>query len=489
MKKYFYLLLIPVVLSSCDDKDITFVPHNAVSQDNVLETEADFNNMVLGAYAHMIKNGGADGYGQEFLIDTECMTDNVITMNSGRGTNLDGFRFTSVPNNSHFDYYDSAYRSSELASRVIVDINKLPVGASRDNLEGEARFIRALNHFDMARIYCKIPTQSADANASLGMPYLVDFDPTGTPSRPTVADTYSQILNDLLLAKDLIGTSNALASGRASKSAVYALLSRVYLYMGDYPKVIEYGNLATNNATAAVCPRANFTALWDDVNSLGVLFKLRIDLVDAVTPGVAFSQTTGQGIRSEFVVPQNFMTEFGPNTTPPLPPGPVDIRKTAYITTSAYAGNTYNHIIKYNGRLTGNPNIIDIKVLRVEEVYLNMAEAQYRIDGTGLSYLDKIRAQRYINFVSGGETGVALFDAIMKERRLEMAFEMDRFFTLKRLGLSVSRPANIGDFANGLGTVPEATSLSLPAGSFKWQLPIPQYQRDLNANLQQNPGY
>jgi hypothetical protein len=70
-----------------------------------------------------------------------------------------------------------------------------------------------------------------------------------------------------------------------------------------------------------------------------------------------------------------------------------------------------------------------------------------------------------------------------------MAFEMDRFFTLKRLGLSVSRPANIGDFANGGGTVPEATSLSLPAGSFKWQLPIPQYQRDLNANLQQNPGY
>lgn len=479
MKKYFYLLLLPVVLTSCDDKDINFVPHNAVSQDNVLVTETDFTNMVLGAYAHMIKNGGADGYGQEFLIDSECMTDNVIVMNSGRGTNTDGYRYTSVASNSHFDYYDNAYRASELASRAINEIDKLPVGSSRDNIEGEARFIRALNHFDLARIYCKIPTQSADANGSLGMPYLTTFDPTGTPSRPTVADTYAQILNDLLLAKDLIGTSNTLASGRASKSAVYALLSRVYLYMGDYPKVIEYGNLATNSASAAVCPRASFVALWDDVNSLGLLFKLRIDLVDAVTPGLAFSQTTGQGIRSEFVVPKDFMDMFVAS----------DIRKAAYTTTSAYAGNTYNHIIKYNGRLTGNPNIIDIKVLRVEEVYLNMAEAQYNIDGTGLTYLDKIRAQRYTGFVSPGETGTALYNEIMKERRLEMAFEMDRFFTLKRLNLSVSRSATIGDFANGLGTLPEASSLSLPAGSFKWQLPIPQYQRDLNSNLQQNPGY
>jgi hypothetical protein len=35
----------------------------------------------------------------------------------------------------------------------------------------------------------------------------------------------------------------------------------------------------------------------------------------------------------------------------------------------------------------------------------------------------------------------------------------------------------------------ESTALTIPAGDFKWQLPIPQSQRDLNSNLQQNPGY
>jgi hypothetical protein len=81
-----------------------------------------------------------------------------------------------------------------------------------------------------------------------------------------------------------------------------------------------------------------------------------------------------------------------------------DIRKSAYIQTSAYNGKMQNHIIKYQGRLTGNPAIVDIKVLRVEEVYLNMAEAQYRING-GLAFLDAVRSQRYSGFVSGGETG------------------------------------------------------------------------------------
>lgn len=480
MKKFIYLFAIPVFFAACEDADIDFVPHNAVSTEIVLRTEQDFNNAVTGAYGYMIKNGGANGYGQEFVIDTEVMTDNLIVNRTGRLSNLDGYRLTSTASNSHMDYYENAYRASELASMVVNKIDLLPSGATRDNIEGQARFIRALNHFDLVRIYSKIPTQSADANGSLGMYYLETFEPTAKPSRPTVAETYSKIINDLLISKDLIGTTNTLASGKASKSAVYALLSRVYLYMGDYQKVIEYGNLATNNGTAPVCPRASVTGLWDDANTSGVLFKLRIDQVDTSTPGVAYSQTTAQGVKSEYVVPKDFMDLYLAT----------DIRRTATISTSAFAGNTFNHVIKYNGRgSSGIPNVVDIKVLRIEEVYLNMAEAQYRINGGGLQYLDMVRAQRYSAFVSGNETGVALLDAILNERRLELAFEMDRFFTLKRLGLAMTRNATQGEYSNGLGTAPEASALSIPVGNFKWQLPIPQDQRDLNSNLQQNPGY
>jgi len=477
MKKYIYILAISVAFFSCSDEDITFKPFNSVSESTVLRNLTDLENMVVGAYSYMIKNGGAGGYGQEFIIDTEVMTDNLILKEQGRQSNANGFRLISVPSSTHFDYFNSANRASLLASRVINEIDVAPPSAQRDNIEGQARFIRALNQFDLVRIYSKIPTQSTDANASLGMPYLDKYDPFSKPTRLTVAESYQKIVDDLLIASNKIATTNTLASGKASRAAVYALLSRVYLYMGDYAKVIQYGNLAV--AGASVCPRSSFVGLWDDANSAGVLFKLRIEQVDGSTPGVAYSQTTTAGIRSEYVAQKNVFDLFQAT----------DIRKSAYFVTSAYSGQTYNHIIKYNGRLTGNPNIVDIKVLRVEEVYLNMAEAQYRLNGGGLTELNAVRAQRYSGFVSPNETGQALLNAILLERRLELAFEMDRFFTLKRLGLEMSRNATEGDYANGGGTKVEASALTIPAGSFKWQLPIPQSEIDLNSNLKQNPGY
>ena len=116
-----------------------------------------------------------------------------------------------------------------------------------------------------------------------------------------------------------------------------------------------------------------------------------------------------------------------------------------------------------------------------------MAEAQYKLNGGGLNYLDVVRSKRYTPFVSGGETGTALWSAIMLERRLELAFEMDRFFTLKRLNLPMDRSATDGHFADGTG-VP-ATTTHIDAGDFRWQMPIPQYIRDINPDFQQNPQY
>lgn len=477
MKNILYIVALSLALNSCSEEDITFKPYNAVSEGIVLRNAADFENMITGAYSYMIKNGGDGGYGSEFVIDSEIMTDNLILCVEGRQSNADGFRLLSVPSSTHFNYYASAYRAAETATRALDKIEILPKNAQRDNIEGQALFIRALNNFDLVRIYSKIPTQSTDANASLGMPYLDKVDPFSKPSRGTVADSYKKIVADLEKAKGLIGTANANTAGKANRAAVCALLSRVYLYMGDYPNVILNGNIAIAGNT--VCPRASFVSLWNDVNSSGVLFKLRIEQVDGVTPGVVYYQTVTGGIRSEYVAQKNVADLFGAT----------DIRKAAYFTTSAYNGQTYNHIKKYERRLTGNPAIVDIKVIRLEEVYLNMAEAQYKINGGGLAFLDAVRSQRYLPFVAGTETGTALLNAIMLERRLELAFEMDRFFTLKRLGLAMTRNAVEGDFANGLGTKVEATALTIPTGSFKWQLPIPQSQRDLNSNLEQNPGY
>ena len=68
----------------------------------------------------------------------------------------------------------------------------------------------------------------------------------------------------------------------------------------------------------------------------------------------------------------------------------------------------------------------------------------------------------------------------------ELSFEGHRFFDLKRLGLPVTR-SNNGDIIDGSGTPPEV--LTLPAGDFRFQFPIPTAETQANPNFEQNPGY
>lgn len=480
-------MAISLSVLSCQEDDIILRPNDAVNEETVLRTTADFQNAIRGSYLYMYKNGGGSGYGGEFLIDSEVMTDNLIFNPSGRQTNLDGFRWQVNAISTHFDYYESAYRSSELASKILNNIGTLAPSAERDNIEGEAKFLRALNHFDMVRIYSKIPTQAADAYSSLGVYYLTSFEPAAKPSRPTVQDSYDRILQDLLSAKDLISANNSVAAGHASKAAVNALLSRVYLYMGQYQNSINSADaaLATANGTmgtipgvaSGTTPEANLVKIWDDASIDGVLFKLVIRDTENVIPGTVYYQGAANARKSEYVASKELMDLYSDT----------DIRKNTYTANSKYAGKFYNHVIKYDGRPGGISNVVDIKVLRMEEVLLNKAEAEYRLNGGGLATIDLLRSKRYTNFTAGSESGQQLLDAILLERRLELAFEMDRFFTLKRLNMDMTRSATDGQFSDGDGVPSNVTFIG--AGDYRWQLPISKFQRDLNGNLQQNPGY
>jgi len=99
--------------------------------------------------------------------------------------------------------------------------------------------------------------------------------------------------------------------------------------------------------------------------------------------------------------------------------------------------------------------------------------------------LNDLRDLRIDSYV-GGETGAALLDAILFNRRVELSFEGHRFFDLKRRGLAIQRSA-FGDIIDGSGTPAEI--MVLPAGDYKFQLPIPTAEINANSNMQQNPGY
>ncbi|MHC1705816.1 MAG: RagB/SusD family nutrient uptake outer membrane protein [Tenuifilaceae bacterium] len=477
-KSIIFLFSILLLISACDDK-LDLTPYNGLTDEQLFSSDKGFSDAVKGVYSNF-RNDGLYGENTGLLISPEVLSDNLIMCQAGRQTLRPLHEWWNTANDNGVGVYTVGYRGISRANRVLDNLDKLPEGTFKNNIEGEALALRALLHFEIARVYCKIPTQSADANSSMGIYYAKKFEPSLVYRRlgTTVSGTYNDIIADLTRSYELIGLSNGV--GRLKKAAVAGLIARVQLFNGNYQQVVNYADSSIKYG-AIVAPRTEFANIWADTYNGNILFKIRVIDADRWRPGVPFSQTSASsGTRSEYVCAYDLYQLFQAS----------DVRLGASIITSNYAGRPYNHVRKFMGRPIGNATVVDGKYLRSEEVYLSKAEALYRLsrEADALTALNEVRSRRYSSFTSPDETGVALFNAIMLERRIEFAFEGDRWYTLKRLGLGLNR-GNFGDRGDGTGTTP--ILLTYAADGFRWQQPLPQVAIDANPILfeDQNPGY
>lgn len=476
-------LTVFVSLTSCE-RNLDQISSVNEAEEQAMTRPESFRQALDGAYT-AFKSGGyyTSDTGSQ-LIMGDLTTDNLIISDGGRNSNAAASNFEFSSDNSQTTgLFSAAYAVVSRANFVLSYLNNgVLAGTQKDNIEAEARAIRAAAHFDILRAYSVIPTQKSSAKNQYGIYYSESFNPLNNNSSRnlSVAESYTKVVNDLLFAADKI-TQNDADKGRFSKAAVYGLLSRVYLYMGDYANTVKYGQLALG-LSPSVTTLDNFNRIWKENEGLakiadGVLFQISNAAPERNTVGVAYNQLIDGQYRSEFVADYAFFNSFAAN----------DVRKTTYFTTALYNKKMYNHITKYAGN--GGPvNIVPVKYLRTAEVLLNVAEASYRSGdaGTALTLLNQLRKERYTSFTPGTEAGSALLDAILKERRLELAFENDRWYTLKRLGLSVQRSGK-GDIADGSGS--KALTQTLSSTSDLWQWPIPVNAIQANPNIKQNDGY
>ncbi|WP_237732317.1 RagB/SusD family nutrient uptake outer membrane protein [Flavobacterium sp. UGB4466] len=151
-----------------------------------------------------------------------------------------------------------------------------------------------------------------------------------------------------------------------------------------------------------------------------------------------------------------------------------DLRFTVYFKNHPTIANSYYPKKQAGTRTTtasaSDPGNIDLKLMRVPELYLILAESylQGSDNASALINLNKLRNARGL----GNYTGTDLGKEILNERRRELAFEGFRFTDLKRLGLGFKR-------ADGTG---------LLANANRFALPIPQTEID-RSGIAQNPGY
>ena len=467
----FFGLLLLGSFSSCEEQ-LELFPQDAIAVDLAYQNEGNFSDAIKGVYSAFRRSGyyGATSGAASIYYIPDVMSDNVIINSNGRRSREAYYDWRHSEDSSSETFWLSAYKVIQRSNLILENIGVLSDGDFKNNIKGEALAARGIAHFDLVKFYGSSPAQTSDG---LGVPFVTSSESDLRPERNSLSETYTLLMADLTEAHSLINEDNG--AGRLNKNAVAALLSRVHLFRGDDAKVIEFANLVTG---VDEVDRDNVFNLWKDEVETSVLWKVRIDDPDNINIGVAWLQESPDGIRSEYNVDYELYQMYDDS----------DIRKEVYFETSDFSGITYNHIVKFRGRLTGDANVVDAKAIRFSEVLLNKAEALANTgsDGDALAALDMLRSNRYSGFASGGETGQALKDAIQKERRLELAFEGDRFFTLKRRGMGINR-SSFGDLSDGTGI--GAEFLTLPANDSKFNMAIGSGEIEANPNMQQNPGY
>lgn len=454
-------------LAGCSE-DYLDVP----SRENLTTDQATPDGLVIGVYGQLTEWD----YAFSYLGITEILSDNADKGSSPSDTGgdkqeLDQLLFTSS-SGSFGAMWANWYKAIGRATAAI-ELTETYEGITdehRSRLIGEAEFLRAYNYFFLVRGWGDVPLQHIS---------LVNRVPK--------QEVYDYIEQDLLDAIDRLPQKSEYAAadlGRATKGAAQALLSKVYLYQERWQEAYDMAQTVITSGEYGL--ETDYSVLWraSSENGTESIFEVQAR-GESVAHGVQqYSQTQGargtSGWGWGFNTPsQNLLDAFNAEGD--------NIRRDATIIFAGetlFDGREVSASVEnpmYNEKAYSSANAGDgdgdknIRVLRLGEIYLIAAEAANELGNTGasLSNLNVVRERVSLDPVEG-VSGDALRQAIWKERRLELAFEHDRWFDLVRTG-----QAEAAMQANGKTFIVGTHEL----------FPIPYNQLIQTPEMVQNPGY
>lgn len=483
MKKiltYIGALAALMAFSGCEDF-LTREPQLQQSTEITLSTYSGLNDATHGAYYYIASSGW---YGQSWVIDAEMRSGNGMKStfkNSNRCTQAYNWNYTEDGTSG---MWSTAYVTIAMANNVIDNLEGKAIGdvteQDLNNLKAECLFIRAFAHFCNVLTYGQPYTYCKEQDPeSLGVPYVYHTDPNGKPARETVISNYENIVKDLLEAEKIIDPKYVATSTRPSLvdpaaavniSTIQALLSRVYLYMGEWQNAADYATKVIDSNKYKMWTADEYPTVWGkELGDGEVIFEVygkRTNSAYASWEDLSYlTSPEGSG---------------DPQAAQPLIKlyAEGDARLDTYRTDA----NNESGILwtnKYPGKGdNAAPDCNNVVIFRLSEMYLNRAEALMRgasISGaTAISDLNMITANRN----AAPYSSVGPVD-IQTERRKELAWEGHYIYDLARWGMAVERSE--ADYP--LLTM----NINVPFPDKKWALPLPKSELDVNENLVQNP--
>ena len=434
----------------------------------------------------------------DYMLISEVRSDNAYAGTTGsevmpvENNSLDGSN--SVINRDWNSYLADIAKSNA----IINNIDSVPdtsfSQAERRQWKAEAKIFRAMVMFDMVRLWGNIPVIIQEAG-DITADNIEEVYPSYFPSQKTAEEAYAQIIKDLKTAIPYAPANKASDKTKLSKSVARALLSKVYAEktVQDPDKVIAYADSVVADGFMLVDDLAQLFGM----NEAGNDVKAR-NTSESILEVQYF---TGGGNWVTWMFGRdllNYDTQFSwaKWVTPSrdliaaYDAEGDEIRKNQsivfYETTWANYYPSHNYAFMYKLR-SANSSIIK---LRLADILLLKAEALVKKGGAGnltaaANIVDQIRQRANLDGLEASVKGSPdqMFEAVLNERRLELAFEGHRLFDLIRNNKlqEVMNTLNQRDS----GRIPQIRAYN----EFSELLPIPQTVLDNNPNLIQNPGY
>ena len=444
MKNNIFAILLTgaIVMFGCK-KPLDVQPTQSIDESVALKTNSDVQVALVGSYADM---GAADLYGGRVYVNTELLGNSNELIWSGTFPGLTQIFNKTIPVDNGFvaGTWLTGYRTindvnNVLSALAVVNANQL------NRVEGEAKFIRGTVYFDLVRLFGKAWNDGTPAN-NPGVPLVLtptkSITSASNVARSSVMQVYDQVIKDLNEAEAKLPVANGFF---ATKNAAAAMLSKVYLQKGDYVNALQAANRVIISNKQLLNPNYadEFPSNPNGPVALGNtqedIFMIQVNATQGVNDFNTFFSLNGRG---DIGITNNHVALYE-------------------------AGDQRLSLIDVDVTTKFDNAYGNVHISRLAEMYLTRAESNFRLgSAVGATALDDINKIR--NRVGLPSLLVVTLANILKERRLELAFEGFALHDAKRL-------------QNNVG--------ALPFNSTKLIYPIPDREIRVNSSLVQNAGY
>lgn len=451
MKRLTYISAIFIlILGACDVLDVK--PFDSIPAEIAITDSVQVESAMIGSY-DALQSGGY--YGLNYLVFGDLPADNLnhvgITVTWADFDNNNILADNGLVESTWAAIYNLLNRVNNIIDKVpAIDDEKLSQ-AGKNHVLAEARFLRALGHYDLMRLFGPIPIRNG----------VVTIDEASlNPPRNTIDETLQIINSDLIFAIEHLNPS--LQEGRASSPAAMALKARVALHQYYITLNTSFLDEAIALATDVInipglILEPDYETLFSREPNSEAIFAIAFNEQDRNLIARFFAHTSIAGGRYEFKPTPAYINSFDEQ----------DVRKDI----SLNMAGSFPYVVKFNDVSSGTDPVY---VLRLAEMHLIRAEAAILLQGNTENIRNDINAIRERAGLSpiNATSYTVLMQEVESERQKEFAFEGHRWFDLVRTGKAISILENVDNIDQTL-----------------FPIPLSEIQANDNPGMYQNNGY